>query len=207
MSAGEIVLLVGPSGAGKGWWWKSRYAPHQVLSLDELRLRLTDDVADQGVNAAAVEIRRIVLEHRAQRGLPTVLDSTNCRLEHRGPILAVARRWHRPTIAVVFHTPLQVCKDRQQEDARTMSFEGQPAGRSTPGHVVGRMFADLAGVWDRMSLEADCVVHVAPDGKETFRVGDVPRQAGVRIDWLEDTPAVPDASHLPWTPPFAQVAR
>jgi predicted kinase len=202
MSASEIVTLLGPSGAGKTWWWCGRYRSHQVLSLDELRLRLSDDIADQSVTPLAVELRRMMLEHRAQAGLATVIDATNARLEHRRPIVATASRWHRPTIAVVFHTPLELCLQRQEDIERTMPDRGQPNGRSTPAEAVAAQYDEIARVWDRMSHEADCVVHVSPAGDESYRVGDIPTPGGVRVDWLEETPALPSANVLPWRSPF-----
>lgn len=204
---GEIVTLVGTAGCGKSWWTHLHYPNHQVLSLDRLRLELTDDIANQRINPVAVELRRVMLEHRARQGLPTVIDSTNVVLGHRGPILAVARRYQRPTIAVVFHTPLAVCLQRQRHPARTEHRPGQPEGRAVPDKIVMGMWESVALVWDRMSLEADCVVHVAPDGKHWVRVGDVPRKAHVHLDWLERTPAVPRADKLPWASPYARAAR
>ncbi len=206
---GEVVSLIGASGAGKSWWWKSLgyYRPHQVLSLDRLRLQLTDDVADQSINPVVVELRRVMLEHRARQGLPTLVDATNCTREHRNPTLGIVRRYHRPLVAVVFHTPLGVCLQRQNDPERTAHKPGQPEGRSTPADVVTRMWHGVAGVWDKMSLEADCVVHVSPDGKRSIRVGDAPRNDDVRIPWLEEMPAIPDLRSLPWASPYVTAKR
>lgn len=203
-NAGEIVLLLGASGAGKTSWWLERYERHQVLSLDTLRKYLADDVADQQVTPVAVEIRRMLLEHRAQAGLATVVDATNAVFEHRAPVLAAARRWHRPIVAVVFHTPLAVCLQRQQSPQRTRRRPGQPNGRSTPAAAVVAQYEGIARVWDRMHLEADCVVHVGPDGTFEYAVGDVPRPAGVRVPWLEGMPTLPSAAHLPWRSPYLE---
>lgn len=201
---GEVVVLLGASGAGKSLWWRrlGAYQEHQVLSLDDMRLRLTDDTANQGANPAAVELRRILLENRLQRGLPTLIDATNTVREHRAAITATARRWHRPTIAVVFHTPLQCCLDRQENADRVAQQPGQPNGRSTPPEAVKAMHHLLGTVWDRMSLEADCVVHVSPGGGRTYRIGDIVTPPGETVTWLRDLPCLPSAEHLPWDPPW-----
>lgn len=206
---GEIVTLVGPAGCGKSWWVHGlgHYGNHQVLSLDRFRMVLTDDIANQKINPVAVELRRVVLEHRARQGLPTVLDATNVVLDHRRPLLAIANRYQRPTIAVVFHTPLTVCLQRQRTPDRTESRPGQPDGRDVPDKVVRGMWESAAQTWDRMHLEADCVVHVAPDGKRWVRVGDVPRPKTVSIAWLEKTPSVPGPDRLPWPTPYAKASR
>jgi len=202
---GELVIPIGPSGCGKSWWFwgLGAYSDHQMLSLDKLRLELTDDIANMRINPVAVELRRIILENRARQGLPTVLDATNTVLEHRRPILAVAARYQRPTIAVVFHTPLRLCLHRQRMPDREPR-PGQPNGRATPDEVVTRMWQNVAGIWDRLAVEVDCVVHVSPDGSHAVRVGDVPRPKGVRIDWLDQMPARPSAREVPWPSPYAR---
>lgn len=199
---GELVVLMGVAGAGKTSWWRGRYDPWQVLSLDELRLKLTDDVADQTCNQVAAAMLAELLEHRMRAGRPAVVDGTNYRPDYRGPYLATAKVYGRPTIGVLFHTPLDVCKARQQEHDRTRRGPGQPNGKIVPDDALTRQFAGLARTWGRLAREFDCVVHVGPDGDLEYSVGDVPRPAGVRLPWLEHTPTIPSPGLLPWTSPF-----
>lgn len=199
---GELVVLIGPAGAGKTSWWRGRYDPWQVVSLDEYRLKLADDVANQDVNQTAAALVSELLEHRMRAGLPTVVDGTNYRRDYRAPYLATAAAYRRPTIGVLFHTSAQVCAARQQEHDRTRRGPGQPNGKVVPTDAITRQFGSIARTWRTLAREFDCVVHLAPNGDLEYAVGDVPRPAGVRLPWLEHTPTVHDAGALPWASPY-----
>lgn len=198
--SGELAVMVGPAGCGKTTWLFDKYDPHQVLSLDRYRLQLTDDEADQTVHAEAVSLRAIVLEERMSRNLATVADSTNAVTVHRLAVLKVAERWSRPTVAVLFHTPLQVCIDRQAE--RRRPTRTAPRGKAVPDSAIRSMFSTIAERWSTLAREVHCVVHVSPDGDVALRVGDLPLPAGDRPRWLDETPAIPGVEHLPWEVPY-----
>jgi predicted kinase len=199
---GEVVILLGAAGSGKTSWWRGRYDPWQVVSLDDFRLRLADDVADQEVNPVAAAMVRELLEHRTRAGLATVVDGTHYRREYRAPYLSTARAYGRPTIGVLFHTRLDVCLARQNEHERARRRPGQPNGKIVPPEAVTRQFEGLAATWDSLAREFDCVVHVDPINYLEYAIGDVPRPAGVRLPWLEQTPTLPGVDQLPWKVPY-----
>lgn len=184
MSAGELVVPIGPPGAGKSTFTAARFTEAQRLSLDRFRGMCTDDEHDQSATTAAVELRARVLLERLRRGLVCVADSTNARESHRKDLLTVARRFNRPAVAVLFHTPLAECIRR-----RPAPF---------PSDVVFEMFTDIGRSWSVLSREFDCVVHVSPTGEQLFRVGDPPGWVA-RPAWLADLPARPSGWSLPWT--------
>lgn len=202
MSAGEVVLTIGAAGCGKSSWLGERFRPWEILSLDDYRRACTDDIADQSATQAAVRIRAAIAEERMQRGLVVAVDAVNTVREHRMTLIHAAQRFGRPTVAVVFHTAIDVCLARQKA-RRSMTAPGQPNGRAVPEETVRRQYAAVAEVWDTMGRWVDCVVHVSPTGLSARRVGDVPDPAGgVRPEWLGDIPAVPGVDQLPWRSPY-----
>lgn len=110
--APALVLLVGAPGSGKSTWARARWPQHAVVSLDGLRMAVADDAGDMGATADATAVRALIVAARLRRGLTTVVDSTNGRLEARGPLVAAARAVGVPVVAVLFPVPLAVCQRR-----------------------------------------------------------------------------------------------
>ncbi|TDB80210.1 AAA family ATPase [Micromonospora sp. KC721] len=135
MTAGpELVVLVGPAGAGKSTWAAARYQPHQVHSLDGLRLVVADDENDQDATADAVALLLTIVDARLSRRLTTVVDATNGVPAERAELLAIAARHQVPAVAVVFGTSLETCLDRQRR--RPGPLPGRRWGRAVPDSVV-----------------------------------------------------------------------
>jgi len=101
-----LVLLVGPAGSGKSTWARSRFRPSAVLSSDDLREMVSDDAADQDATRDAFAILHAIAKARLRRGRLTVVDATNLLASSRRPLLELARRHARPTVAVMFDVPL-----------------------------------------------------------------------------------------------------
>ncbi|WP_199546361.1 ATP-binding protein [Streptomyces sp. N35] len=110
---GTLVVTIGPAGSGK-----SRFAmpfpASWVVNLDELRGRLADDPGEQAVTRPAVQLQNILVATRMERGLITVVDSTNVEASVRAGLLTKARTFGRPAAAVVFLTDLGNCLIRNE---------------------------------------------------------------------------------------------
>ena len=93
---GSLTLIVGPGGAGKGYWLKSDgprehgIHPSHVVSSDQIREDLCGDFRDQTKNDEAFAALHAVVNARISHGLPTVVDVTNLRRRDRLAVTQLA---------------------------------------------------------------------------------------------------------------------
>jgi protein phosphatase len=118
--ASALVVLVGPAGAGKSTFAAAHFRPTEIVSSDFCRALVADDMGDQTASPQAFALLRFIAVRRLRRGRLTVIDATNLRRQDRAAYLAMAARWRRPAVAVVFDLPLQLCLDRNRQRPRTV---------------------------------------------------------------------------------------
>ncbi|MFE4258234.1 AAA family ATPase [Streptomyces sp. NPDC056883] len=139
----SLVILIGPSGAGKTTIAKT-WPASQVLSLDALRETVSDDAGDQAATADAVAALHLLLEARMRRRLFTVIDATNVTAAARKPLVAAANRHSMLPIAVMVSTPGSVCIERQGP---------RPANRTVPQDVVIQQRQDMVNSHRTLKVE------------------------------------------------------
>jgi protein phosphatase len=110
----SLVLLIGPSGSGKSTFAHKHFKPTEVLSSDFCRGLVSDDETDQSATGDAFEVLRFIAEKRLTAGKLTVIDATNVQADARKPLLALARKYHYLTVAIVFNIQAKLCLERNE---------------------------------------------------------------------------------------------
>jgi protein phosphatase len=118
-----LVLLVGPSGCGKSSFARRHFSETQIVSSDECRRLVADDAADQSASRQAFGVFHAIIRGRLSLGRLTVADATNLRARDRRTLRDCAARYRRPTVAIVFDLPLQLCLERARHRPRVVAPE------------------------------------------------------------------------------------
>ena len=107
-----LVVLIGIAASGKSTFAARSFVPTAVLSSDRMRAMITDDPSAQGATDDAFDLLHRVLAMRLRRGRLSVVDATNVEDWARSQLLDLARRHHRPAVALVLDVPLRVALER-----------------------------------------------------------------------------------------------
>ncbi len=150
---GALVLLVGPSGAGKTTYARTHFARTEVVSSDECRALVSDDETNQAATPNAFRVLHAIVRERLRLGRRTVVDATNVRANKRSMLLRLARDRGRPAIALVFDLP----------DATYLERNRARPDRSIPESAVVAQIAHMRRTLATIDSEGfDQVVRVAP---------------------------------------------
>lgn len=109
-----LVVLIGPSGAGKTTWARTHFAANEVVSADALRAMVGSGEADLDASKDAFAVLDAVVAARLRRGLTTVVDTLGLDADRRRAVVASGRAAGLASIAVVFTTALDVCRARNR---------------------------------------------------------------------------------------------
>lgn len=148
--SGALVMLIGPSGAGKTTFARTRFGPTEVVSSDECRALVSDDDGDMAATPAAFRVLHAIVRERLRAGRLVVVDATNVKQASRRPLLAMARKYGRPPVALVFAVPVEVCLSRM--DLRR--------DRIVPAGAVRRQHSQLGTTLERIGAEGFAAVCV-----------------------------------------------
>lgn len=135
-----IVVLVGPSGAGKTTWATAHFRPEQIVSSDGLRAIVGEGVDDLAASEDAFAILEQIVEHRVRRRLTTVVDTLGLDAARRANWLALARHHGLASVCVAFANTVAECRARNRA-----------AGKVVPERVLSqqvRQFRDQRSAID-----------------------------------------------------------
>jgi F420-dependent oxidoreductase-like protein len=109
-----LVVLVGPTAAGKSWWADRWFPAEAIVSSDRLRAAVGLGERDQRASRDAFEVLDLIVEKRLARRLLTVVDTTGLEPARRAAWRAMAARHGVPAFAVVFDTPEKELRARNR---------------------------------------------------------------------------------------------
>ena len=109
-----LVVLAGPSAAGKSTWAGEHFPPEQVVSSDALRALVGEGERDQRAGTDAFDVLELVLQRRLRRRLTTVVDTLGIEPKRRRRYVELARRHGMAAHVVAFDTPAAECRSRNR---------------------------------------------------------------------------------------------
>jgi protein phosphatase len=114
----SLIVLIGTSSSGKSSLAKRLFKPTEILSSDYCRGIVSNDENSLEATSDAFETLYFILAKRLKRGLLTVVDATNIRVEDRRKLLDIARAHHCLCVALVMdiHDKVLVARHEQRVD-------------------------------------------------------------------------------------------
>lgn len=166
-----LVVLIGPSGAGKSTFAARHFVSTEVVSSDFCRALVSDDENNVAITPAAFRILHAIARERLKLGRLAVIDATNVRPISRRPLIMLARKHHRPSFAIAFDLPAELCLERNRGRA----------GRTVPDGVILRQHGQMMRSQPRLQGEGFNRIYVL-DSAEAVDSAVVVRRAAAGLD-------------------------
>lgn len=139
----SLVVLIGPSAAGKSTFCRKHFVSTEVLSSDDFRALVSNDRHDQTASSDAFALLYATLEKRLQRRLLTVVDATHLQESDRQILLQYAKQYQTPIVAILFDLPEKVYFARNQARGR----------EAVPNRVIKRQLSQMWRVRKQVKKE------------------------------------------------------
>ena len=106
-----LVVLIGPKSSEKSTFAKKHFDASQIISIDSIRSIIASEATDDD----AFDVVEIIAAKRLAKGLLTVIDGLDMGSDKRQRLISLARKFHRPPVAVLFDTKQSLDKIHQEK--------------------------------------------------------------------------------------------
>lgn len=200
-----VVVLVGVTSSGKSTFARTHFRSTEVLSTDACRTLITDDLpaagtaagsaarwwpgrtlaagdrTPGGIRSDALDVLHFILRKRLARRRLTVVDATNRRREDRQRLLAIAREYRAPAVALLFDLPEDLLA------ARYVERKHRHVPRSAMEHALLRHVAPMMIRDQKRALGSAARGLLAEGFDAEYRFTSAADVAAVRIQRRSDT--------------------
>ena len=125
-----LVVLIGPSGAGKSTFARTHFIETEIVSSDQCRALICDDETSMAATQDAFALLRHTAALRLKRRKLTLIDATSANCQDRAHLLALAREYHAPAIAIVLDIDPALCATRNETRPKRDFGADVPQGHS-----------------------------------------------------------------------------
>lgn len=109
-----LVLLMGPSSAGKSTFAKKYFLETEVISSDYCRALVADDENDLSATAQAFDVLNYIASKRLKLGKLTVIDALNLKREDRSKLIKLAKENYALAAVIVLEASMRKLLDRHE---------------------------------------------------------------------------------------------
>lgn len=98
-----LIILVGPTAAGKGHFASKHFYPREVISTDAIRIEFTGDPRRQDLDDVVFDEYYRRIETRLRANQRVVADATHCRNKERRVVADIGHLMNAPVYYVVIN--------------------------------------------------------------------------------------------------------
>ena len=138
-----LVVLIGPSGAGKTTFARQHFRPSEILSSDHYRDVVGDDERNATTTKDAFDVIETIAARRLRSRRLTVIDATNVAPDDRKRYVRLARAEHAPLTAIALDLAERDC----------LSQNAGRGAEARPPHAVRRQWRSMQRWIKKLSAE------------------------------------------------------
>ncbi|PTX65042.1 putative kinase [Melghirimyces profundicolus] len=113
-----LILMCSAPGCGKSTFTKRHFLPTQVISSDECRAMVCDDMEDMSVHEETFSLVRHIARLRMGLGKLTVIDTTSLTRNVRSQYQRLAEEYGFSTGIILLDIPLETCLEQNRRRNR-----------------------------------------------------------------------------------------